>query len=299
MDIRALRYFAAVVREQSFTRAADSLFVTQPTISKMVRQLEDELGTPLLLRQGKHISLTDAGKVTLARAEDMLHSMQLLKRELIDLSELKSGELVFGLPPMVGAAYFAPVVSRFREHYPKIELKLVETGALAVESQIRSGEVELGIAVLPVNTEDFSALDVVNEPLCLVAPANSAWHGRESVFLAELTEQTFVLYPPDFTLTAHIAEAFRRMEKPLNIAGSSAQWDFLAELVGARLGITLLPYSVAQRLNPAKFDLIALADADLRWHLALIWRNGAYLSHAARAWIDTTRSVLAPTKDAS
>ncbi|MCL6262091.1 LysR family transcriptional regulator [Craterilacuibacter sp. RT1T] len=299
MDIRALRYFAAVVREQSFTRAADSLFVTQPTISKMVRQLEDELGTPLLLRQGKHISLTDAGKVTLARAEDMLHSMQLLKRELIDLSELKSGELVFGLPPMVGAAYFAPVVSRFREHYPKIELKLVETGALAVESQIRSGEVELGIAVLPVNTEDFSALEVVNEPLCLVAPANSAWHGRESVFLAELTEQTFVLYPPDFTLTAHIAEAFRRMEKPLNIAGSSAQWDFLAELVGARLGITLLPYSVAQRLNPAKFDLIALADADLRWHLALIWRNGAYLSHAARAWIDTTRSVLAPTKDAS
>lgn len=299
MDIRALRYFAAVVREQSFTRAADSLFVTQPTISKMVRQLEDELGTPLLLRQGKNISLTDAGKVTLARAEDMLHSMQLLKRELIDLSELKSGELVFGLPPMVGAAYFAPVVSRFREHYPKVELKLVETGALAVESQIRTGEVELGIAVLPVNTDDFSALDVVNEPLCLVAPANSAWHGRKSVLLSELTEQAFVLYPPDFTLTAHIADAFRRMDKPLNIVGSSAQWDFLAELVGARLGITLLPHSVAQRLDPAKFDLIALADPDLRWHLALIWRNGAYLSHAARAWIDTTRSVLAPTKDAS
>ncbi|MGL6072032.1 LysR substrate-binding domain-containing protein [Craterilacuibacter sp.] len=292
MDIRSLRYFAAVVREQSFTRAADVLFVTQPTISKMVRQLEDELGMPLLIRQGKSISLTDAGKVTLARAEEILQGMLHLKRELADLSELKRGELAFGLPPMVGATYFAPVVSHFCEHYPNIKLKLVEAGSLTVENQVRAGEIEIGIAVLPVNPDDFETFVVVNDPLCLIAPAGSIWHGRETVLLAELTEQPFILYPPDFTLTAHISDAFRLMEKPLHVVGRSAQWDFIAELVAARLGIALLPQRVAQRLNPEKFDIVTLADHDLRWHLALIWRKGSYLSHAARAWIDTTRTVL-------
>lgn len=73
MDVRALRYFVEVVEQQSFTRAAEALHVTQPTISKMVRALEDELGGPLLIRDGRRLQLTDAGRVVLERGLSLIH----------------------------------------------------------------------------------------------------------------------------------------------------------------------------------------------------------------------------------
>jgi DNA-binding transcriptional LysR family regulator len=105
MDIRALRYFVEVVKRHSFTKAADALFVTQPTISKMVKQLEEELGTPLIIREGRSFRLSDAGKVAFERGMDVLSAMNQLKNELNDLAGLTRGELVVGLPPMVGVAF--------------------------------------------------------------------------------------------------------------------------------------------------------------------------------------------------
>ena len=292
MDIRALRYFVELVKCHSFTKAADALFVTQPTISKMVKQLEEELGMPLILREGRSFRLTDAGRVTYERGLDVLSAMNQLKHELADLASLSSGELVVGLPPMVGVAFFAPVVSRYRGRYPQIELKMVEDGALGIESRIKSGDLEIGVAVLPVDSQLFDHYSVVRDPLCLVAPAGSRWHGRSLVQLADIADQPLVLYPDDFTLSRRIGDAFRELGKPLNIVGRSAHWDFIVELVAANLGITLLPRCIVSRLNPEQYDVVPLYDPKLYWHLALIWQRGGYLSHAARAWLALTRETL-------
>ena len=105
MDIRTLRYFVEVVRQQSFTRAAEKLFVTQPTISKMIRNIEEELGQPLLNREGRRFTLTDSGQVLFNRAQTILAEMQQLEAELADLQSLQSGRLALGIPPMVGHVY--------------------------------------------------------------------------------------------------------------------------------------------------------------------------------------------------
>ncbi|RQO76397.1 LysR family transcriptional regulator [Aquitalea sp. FJL05] len=292
MDVRALRYFVEVVKRHSFTKAAEALFVTQPTISKMVKQLEEELGTPLIIREGRSFRLSDAGKVAFERGLDVLSAMSQLKHELSDLAGLSRGELVVGLPPMVGVAFFAPVVSTFRERYPGIELKMVEDGALAIENSVRCGELEIGVAVLPVDNSIFQQFAVVRDPLCLVAPAGSPWHGRSVVTLPDIADQDFVLYPEDFTLSSRISHAFHEMGKPLHIVGRSAHWDFIVELVTARLGVTLLPRSVVERLDRELYDVIPVSNPWLIWHLALIWQQGGYLSHAARAWIAVTQEVL-------
>lgn len=292
MDIRSLRYFVELVRQQSFTRAAAQLHLTQPTISKMVRLLEDELGQPLLIRHGKQFTLTDAGRITFRHGEALLGGLQQLHAELADLATLQLGELRLGLPPMVGAACFAPVVSAYQARYPAIALQLIEDGALAIEEKVRTGALEIGVAVLPVDPAGFDHLAIIEEPLCLVAPAGSHWHGRTSVKLADIADQRFVLYPEDFTLSQRIEDAFRRLDRPLQLSGRSAHWDFITELVSAKLGVTLLPRSVSQRLNRQQFDIVELAEAALNWRLALIWRRGGYLSHAARAWIRTTREQL-------
>lgn len=292
MDIRALRYFTEVVRQQSFTRAAEHLYVTQPTISKMMKQLEEELGMPLFIREGRSFRLTDAGRVAFERGQDVLSAMTRMRTELSDLVSLERGELVVGLPPMSGGAFFAPVVSAFRERYPNIELKVVEDGAIAIESSVRSGQLEIGAAVLPVDHQTFDQFGFARDHLCLVAPKGSHWHGATSVTLADVADWPIVFYPDDFTLTKRILSGFARLGKTIRIAGRSAHWDFIVAMVDARLGIALLPQAVASRLAGLPFDVIRLDEDQIIWNLGLIWKKDVYLSHAARAWIQVTQDVL-------
>ena len=102
MDIRTLRYFVEVVRQQSFTRAAEKLFVTQPTISKMLKNLEDELNCTLLIRDGRKLLLTDTGRVVFERGLAILAEFRQLEAELGDINHLNKGLLRLGIPPMVG-----------------------------------------------------------------------------------------------------------------------------------------------------------------------------------------------------
>ena len=292
MDIRALRYFTEVVKLQSFTRAAESLCVTQPTISKMMQQLEQELDMPLFIREGRRFRLTDAGQTTYQHGLDVLSAMNRLKSALSDLVSLERGELIIGLPPMSGGAFLAPVVSRFRERYPNIELTLVEDGALAIENSVRSGQLEIGTAVLPVDNTAFEQFGFVRDPLCLVAPAGSRWQGKKSVTLGDVADSPIVFYPEDFALGRQIREGFARLGTPMRIAGRSAHWDFIVAMVDAKLGIALLPESVANRLENWPFDVIRLDEEKIVWHLGLIWKKDVYLSHAARAWIQVTQDVL-------
>lgn len=101
MDIRTLRYFVEVVRQQSFTRAAEKLFVTQPTISKMLKNLEDELNCTLLIRDGRKLLLTDTGRVVFERGQAILGEFSQLESELSDINHLHKG-CCGGIPPMVG-----------------------------------------------------------------------------------------------------------------------------------------------------------------------------------------------------
>jgi len=167
MELRALRYFVEVVRQQSFTVAAEQMFVTQPTISKMVKALEDETGSPLLLRDGRQMVLTDAGRIVYQRGQDVLAAYAQLQAELNDLDKLGRGELTIGIPPM-GGSLFTPAIAAFRQRHPKIELKLFEQGSKAIEAALISGELELGGVLQPVD-DMIDVLPMSRQVLWLVA----------------------------------------------------------------------------------------------------------------------------------
>ena len=137
MELRALRYFVEVVKQKSFTGAAEQMFVTQPTISKMVKALEDEIGSPLLLREGRQMVLTDAGQIVYQRGLDVLAAHARLEAELNDLGTFGRGTLTIGIPPM-GGTLFTPAIAAFRQRYPKVELKLFERGSKAIEAAGRA-----------------------------------------------------------------------------------------------------------------------------------------------------------------
>lgn len=296
MDIRALRYFAETVRTASFTQAAHALFVTQSTVSKMIRQLEDELGTPLLIRQGHTARPTDTGRIVYERALHILGAMQQLHAEVHETVGLQRGELMVGIPPMINLL-FTPVVKRFREQYPDIRLTLREGTGQEVERLVAAGELEVGATVLPVpgdgplESERFGSY-----ALWAVGSRNADWLGKTAIALTVLRDVPLLLPTDDFALTRRLRDACQQQGFTPSIAAQSAHWDFLASMASADLGVALLPEPLMRRLNTRGLSTARLARSGVQWDIGHIWVRERYLSYAARAWLEVARAVLGTGK---
>jgi DNA-binding transcriptional LysR family regulator len=291
MELRALRYFVEVVRQQSFTVAAERLFVTQPTISKMVKALEEEIGAPLLLRDGRQMVLTEEGRIVFQRGQEVLAAHAQLQAELDDIDTLGRGQLTIGTPTM-GGSLFTPAIAEFKRRYPKIELKLFEQGSLGIEAALMTGELELGGLLLPVDADLFDVLPISRHPLWLVARRGSRWDGAQQVRLADLAAEPFVFYGESLALNDVVTRACRDAGFTPTIVARSGHWDFMAALVHAGLGIALLPALYCRRLDTAQFTLRPVFEPEISWEMAVGWRRNGYLSHAARAWLDVARETL-------
>ena len=285
MDLRTLRAFVEVVRQGGFSAAATVINATQPTVSKAVKQLEDELGGPLLDRLGHRVQLTAMGELVYRRALAMLTERDSLISELADLRGLQRGRLRLGLPQIGSSILFAPLVARYRGLYPGIEIDLVEQGSNRLKQAVLAGELELGAALAPIES-DFATRPVCDEPMVVVLPSTHDLAARKSIRLTELADSSFVLFEAGFTLNEMIRAACQRRGFVAREAAHSAQPDFILALVAAGLGVALLPRLVAEQQVEAPLVSILLDESDLRWQLSLIWRAGSILSPAARAWID-------------
>ncbi len=292
MDVRALRYFVETVRLASFTRAAQSLFVTQSTVSKMVRQLEQELGTPLLIRSGTKAVPTDTGEVVYARAQHILAAMRGLAEEVDQTTSLKRGRLTVGMPPMVNLL-FAPVVTAFRAQWPDIALTLQEAPGPAIERRVADGELELGATVLPIDPDGpLVAHRIATHPIVAVGPLDVAWAGRPTLALRSLREHALLLPPDDFATTRRLRRAFVDAGIAPHIAAQSAHWDFLVSMAQAGLGVALLPAPLVERLRRGKVASARLVRPGVQWEIGHVRVRDRYLSHAARTWLQTCADVF-------
>lgn len=284
MEFRQLRSFAEVVRQGSFTQAAVQLHASQSAISKQVAQLEQSLHVQLLERSGPHVRLTAAGEVVLRRAEEMLRLQRELRTELDDLSQMKRGELRLGLPLLGADALFAWRFAEYRKRYPHIQVHLVEGGSKSLEQALHAGELELAGALTP-NDPGFDWQPFCNEPLDALLPAEHPLAGRDSIVLGELADTPFLLYQQSFTLNDRLLRACHETGFEPREGGRSGQADFLGALVAAGQGVVLLPRAVAMEVERPGVKRVLLSEPDLRWDICFMWRRGAYLSHAAKAWL--------------
>lgn len=292
MDIRQLQYFVRAAELNSFSRAAESLFITQPTISKMIRNLEEELGASLFYREGKSIRLTDAGEILLSKAQNIVESVGSLSSELDSLRNLRRGHIRIGLPPMVGASFFPAVIGEFHRKYPEVTIRLHEDGARKVENDVETGLLDIGAIVLPVDTAKFHCYTFVEEKLELLVPLSHPLAHAKVVTLKELENEEFVLFREDFALhDLIIGECVKAGFQP-KVVYESSQWDLISRMVAAGMGIALLPETICRSMDRTHLAIIPLVEPVIPWQLGMIWRRGRYLSFAAREWIDFAKRVL-------
>lgn len=293
MELRPLRALVEVVRQGGFSQAARAVHATQPTVSKAIRQLEDELGMVLLDRQAQPPQLTQAGEIVYRRAVSMLAERDDLRAELADLRGLKRGTLRLGLPPLGSASLFAPMFARFRGRYPAIEISLVERGSRRLEEMVMAGELELAASLTPISA-DCQWQPVAREPLLVLLPPDHEYARAKRVSLAELRASPFILFEHGFALNQILDRACLRAGFTPSIVARSGQIDFIIALVAAGLGVAFLPRMEVRARRRAGVRCIPLEDEGTDWEIGLIWRRGSHLSPAAQAWLQLTRQARSP-----
>ena len=289
MEFKQLRSFVEVVHRGGFTQAGKTLHISQSAVSKQVAQLEYSLGTPLLERTGSHIRLTAAGRVVLQRAEAMLRLQSELQSELDDMQQLTRGELRLGLPQLGGDTLFAELFAEYRQRYPNVTIQLLEGGTRSIEQAILNGELEVGGSLMPSDPA-FAWQAFCDEPLDALLPVDHPLAQQPQVRLEALADTPFLMYQRSFVLNDRLLQACQSLGFTPKEAGRSGQADFLAALVAAGQGVVLLPSVVARGLvRPGVVRVPLQAPDYLRWDIAFLWREGAYLSKAAQAWLALLR----------
>lgn len=155
MEIRVLRYFLTVVREEGINRAAEVLHITQPTLSRQLSSLEEEVGVKLFHRGAKKITLTNEGILLRRRAEEILALVDRTERELMEQDELVEGRIVIGGGELAAMQMLPEIIETFRETYPLVTFDIFTGNADLVKEQMEKGLIDIGVLLEPVDMEKF------------------------------------------------------------------------------------------------------------------------------------------------
>jgi DNA-binding transcriptional LysR family regulator len=288
MDLRVLRYLDEIVSTGSYARAAERVHVTQPALSKAIRLLEEDLGVVLLERgkRGVGVRPTNEGEVVLRHARQLLEGRERMLSELKSLRGLQGGELRLGLPSLGSAEVFAPMIARYCERYPLVDLQLLERGGEALERAVRAGQIELAATILPVS-DDMETGFVRDDPLVVALPRTHPLAVRRRLHVSDMSNIPLILYEGGFVLNGLIQNACEDAGFKPQVVARVGQPSFGLALVAAGAGALMLPAVVAANHRiEGGVVMVPLQSDELRWRLVLIWRKGGGLSFAARAFLD-------------
>ncbi|RZJ20816.1 MAG: LysR family transcriptional regulator [Acinetobacter sp.] len=287
MDIKSLSMFVKIVQLQSFTRTAEEMCVTQPTISKAIHHLEQEIGVPLFHKgeagRKRDVSLTYTGEQVYQHALTILEQQQQILATVNKIRQLKQGKLTLGLPPL-GSVLLSSLIAKFHKQYPDIELSFLEVGASAIEEAILAKKVDVGILLGHLKPV-LSGIPIMDSPLCLLSRKETQWKAKKTVQLIELREESFLLYDDSFSLNNMIIQAANHAGFEPKVVCKSSQWDFIAKMVESDVGIALLPKIYCEQLDQTKYNVSVLESPNLNWTLSMAWNTTVAMNPATRAWL--------------
>ena len=246
MEISQLRYFLQVAERGNFTRAAEELMVSQPALSRSIQKLEEELGQPVFERKTRSVSLTEAGTLLQARAQQVLSILEDTKAEITDDGE--SGRVRVGAIPTI-APYFLPeILRRFSAAFPKARVVVQENTTDRLLKSCTQGEIDLAILALPVPAKYLEVEELFEEELLLVLPPDHPLAERSRIRLTDVEPFPFVLLEEAHCLTDNIVSFCRqRSFQPVAVERTS-QLAMVQELVSLSHGVSMIP-AMARRLD--------------------------------------------------
>ncbi len=288
LSFKSLQCFVTLVKTKSFTRTAEQLYLTQPTISKILQQLEEQLQVQLLVKpehgRKRQVELTEIGQRIYQHALELLQAEQNIFLEIENYQQLKTGTLKLGVPPL-GSQLLTTALFDYHQQWPEIELAFLEVGSKGIEQALLNNELDVGVLLHPFDQHIFNSIELCDYPLMVLLRRDAAWATRKKIHLEELQHQSFLMFPENFSLNRIILDACEQHGFYPSIACRTSQWNLLADMVLQRMGIALLPQYYTDMLDPDLFAAIPLEKPNIQWHLAMAWKKNLPVSPAVQAWL--------------
>ena len=284
MLLRHIRYFLAVAEHRNFTRAAEALHVSQPTLSQQIRQLEDTLRVQLLDRSGRAIQLTDAGAAYLRYAQRALQDLEAGKRAIHDVQELSRGSLRLAMTPTFTAYLIGPLLEKYNRRHPNITLNILEMPQDRMEALLNEDALDIGIAFSDTQSPDIETQVLFVEVLAMVVGKSHPYAKKcAPLTLREFESEALVLLNEAFATRHYIDRYCRQHGIVPRIAMEVNSISAVIEIVRRSALATLLPAAIARAHG--ELCLVDLEPALPQRTAALLLRKGGYRSAAARAFI--------------
>lgn len=290
MDVQGLEAFWWIAKTGSFNRAAERLFLTQPSVTARIQALEKELGQTLFERKPRGVRLTDAGRVLLPHAERVLQDIKRARQAVLDLQSATGGTLMVG-SALTTSAYLLPqILSRFKSSHPNVEV-LVRTGrSHQVQQLVLDDTVQVGLVHAPLPSHaEIVAVPLSEEPILLVVHPSHPLAEREEVQLDELVGESFITTDRASGYWALVEQFFASNGFVPHVTMELDSIEAAKRMVLSGLGLTMLPQSTVEgELRVNQLVAVRLANSEgLRRQNILIQRRGKIWSGTARAFLET------------
>lgn len=296
MDLASLQVFQTVVREHSFSRAAEKLYRTQPAVSISIRKLEEWVGQPLFVRGSGARMLTDAGVLLLEYADRMLNLREEIRKGMNDLRGLERGQLALGVNESSIHALL-PALDRYRRLHPGIHIKVHRVFSRDVPREVLNHHLDIGVISYLPEERDLAAFEFHRDSLVLIVWPGHRLAKRKDVDIQDLGGETFVAHIVESPYRQRVVQMFARHRVPLQMDIEMPTLESIKMLVEMKKGVAIVPRMCVES-EVARGGLHALRIRQMRVvrRLYLVYRRDRPLTAAAQELVEIIRKKRAPAK---
>ncbi|MBV8550736.1 MAG: LysR family transcriptional regulator [Acidobacteriaceae bacterium] len=295
MEIHQLRYFCAVARTRSFTKAAEQERVAQPSLSQQISRLEQSLGAKLFDRLGRGVQLTEAGRALLPQATEILRQLNNAKTAVESLRRGVAGRLAVGCIPTVTPYFLAPQIGDFAQKFPDVDLRLVEEITPKLVELLQAGELDLAVVSPPLHNPDLVCSDLFRETIYVAVCKKHRLASARQVSLPALNDERLLLLKEGHCFRDNALTICSRSQTNFVSIFETNQFSSILPLVGAGFGVSLVPHMAVTADAPCVF-LPLEREAHRRIGYVRVRRHAAgtaqkafiqWLRETSRAWRST------------
>lgn len=295
MQIREIEYVAAVAECGNFSRAAETLYVSQPALSQAIQRLEEKLGVKLLNRARSPVVLTDIGRQVMEYGNEILAARKMIHRKIADAKEIATGAVTIGIPQFYGKYYISRLLPMFSRKYPGVQVNITEEISDVLEDMILRGRVDFAIIALPVGSPKIACELLFEEELYLAVPKQHPGNafakadkrgGISKINLSRFRDDNFIMAKQGQRLHTIGMDLCKKAGFEPNIVFQSRNMETINAFIAEGMGVGFIPEAVRRYSLPEhRANYFHLEGMRTHRSFGVAYREGDYLSLAAKACI--------------
>ncbi|MDN0192663.1 LysR family transcriptional regulator [Bacillus stercoris] len=292
MELKQLEYFYAVCQELHFTRAAEKVGISQPSLSQQIKLLEHEIGTPLFDRIGKKTALTESGKLLLQYTRKIFYEVEQAKTSIDELNGLQRGTILVGTLLTVEDYLITPTLLSFHQKYPGVKISVFGLRTGDIHKQLIENKLDLGIVFLPMKGDELESISLSTEEMAFAVPEGHPLENQDMLDVEVLKTTPSILLPQQYFIRNLIDEACKDLgflPKPIF---EITTMQSLINMVLKGVGVTILPKPYLEYLNHPHIRIIPILKPNLSREIGVVYRKDKYLSAATHAFISALKETV-------